>query len=155
LDYYDRLKGKAYFTDPSTWKQRDDGKTDKIIGYYAWFELLNGFLKEYYMTKDEVRKHGKTYSKAFNFKDSVWQLNFDAMGRKTVLKNLLRTYGKLGRGSNLDKAMKIDQGFTEDLETNEVKYFDNPESNDTIEGEVIESQEAFDENTLDDEFRNG
>lgn len=156
LAYHDSLKGKTYFTEPQYWTQRENGEVNKVVGYFAYFELLNGFSKEYYMTKNEVRKHAKTYSKSYSYKDSVWQTNFDAMGKKTVLKNLLRTYGKLGKGSNLDKAIQVDSGFVEDLEGNEVKYYDNPENKDSIEGEVVgaaEVSEAFDENNLDDEFR--
>lgn len=160
LDYNDSLRGKTYFTKPEAWKQREAGETKKIVGYFAYFELLNGFSKEYYMTKNEVRTHAKTYSKSFNYKDSVWQVNFDAMGKKTVLKNLLRSYGKLGKGSNLDKALQVDQGFVEDLDNENVKYYDNPQNKDEfldkngedviLEGEVVE---VFDENNLDDDFR--
>lgn len=157
LQYYDSLRGVAYFTLPESWKQRDNGEFNKIIGYFAYFELLNGFSKEYYMTKQEVQAHGKKYSKSFNFRDSVWQSNFDAMGKKTVLKNLLRNFGKLGKGSNLDKAIQADQGFVDDLNDDKIKYYDNPLNKDSldsdtnvIEGEVVE---VYDETNVEDEFR--
>jgi recombination protein RecT len=151
--YYDYLRGKAYFTEQTEWKQREAGETKKIVGYYACFELLNGFYKELFMSKPDVLIHAKTYSKSINFKDSVWKTNPDAMGRKTVLKNLLRSYGKLGKGSMLSKALEVDQGFVEDLDTEDPKYYDNPSvEGDYIEGEVIEATD-FDENNLDDEFK--
>lgn len=154
LSYHDSLRGKTYFTEPEDWKQREAGKTNKVIGYFAYFELLNGFSKELYMTKSEVTTHAKKYSRSFNYKDSVWQLNFDSMGKKTVLKNLLRTYGKLGRNSNLDIAINNDQGFVENLDTEKVKYYDNPNSDDDITIIDAETTETFDESDLDDEFKN-
>jgi recombination protein RecT len=151
LLYHDYLKGKTYFTEQEAWKQRDNGDSNKIVGYFAYFELLNGFSKELYMSKSDVLKHAKQYSKSYTFKDSVWKSNFDAMGCKTVLKKLIRSYGKLGRGSNIDTALKVDQGFTENLDINDPKYYDNPnadEPENVIEGEVV-----FDQNNLDDEFK--
>lgn len=150
LLYHDYVKGKTYFTNQENWKQRQNGEVKKIVGYYSYFELLNGFHKEMYMSKSEVKIHAKTYSKSFNFKDSVWQSNFDAMGKKTVLKSILRNFGKLGKGS-LQKALEVDQGFVEDLDDSNINYYDNPASQDDfIQGEVVEE---FDENNLDDEFK--
>ena len=37
-------------------------KSDKEVGYFAYVELLNGFSKTLYMTKDDVLKHAKKYS---------------------------------------------------------------------------------------------
>lgn len=68
---------------------------DKIIGYYAYFRLLNGFEKEIYMSVEDVTAHGKKYSKTFNFDKSSWKTQPDAMGRKTTIKRLLTRYGIL------------------------------------------------------------
>jgi recombination protein RecT len=38
-------------------------KSDVIVGYAAYFELLNGFQKTYFMTKKQVEVHAKKYSK--------------------------------------------------------------------------------------------
>lgn len=70
-----------------------EAKSDAIVGYYAYFELLNGFHKKVYWTKEEVTKHAKKYSKAF-FK-GPWQDEFDKMAMKTVLANMLKAWGPM------------------------------------------------------------
>jgi len=69
--------------------------SDKVIGYFAYIEMLNGFSKTLYMTKDAVEAHGKRYSASFGFNNSPWKKEFDGMALKTVLKNLLGHYGFL------------------------------------------------------------
>lgn len=65
--------------------------SDKAIGYFAYFELLNGFKKAVYWTREKAEAHGKKYSKAFG--NGPWQTDFDAMACKTVLRQLLSKYG--------------------------------------------------------------
>ena len=67
--------------------------SDAVVGYYGYFELLNGFKKSVYWTKDEVTKHAKKYSKAFNA--GPWQAEFDKMAEKTVLSNMLKKWGPM------------------------------------------------------------
>ena len=38
-------------------------KSDKVIGYFCYFELLNGFSKTHYMTVEQMAEHAKRYSK--------------------------------------------------------------------------------------------
>ena len=96
--------------------------SDKIIGYVAFFRLLNGFEKCYYMTKEEVEKHARMYSKSFNNKDGQWSKNFDAMALKTVLKLLLSKYGILS--IEMQSAIQKDQSIIKDLEGQEIDYID-------------------------------
>lgn len=70
-------------------------KSDVIIGYFAHIELLNGFSKTLYMTKEKVVAHAQKYSKSYNTDFSPWKTEFDAMAKKTVLRNLLSHYGFL------------------------------------------------------------
>jgi recombination protein RecT len=92
IKFFNPLTGEIEFTEPDTWKQRDEGKTDKVVGYYFWFKLTNGFSKGIYWTKTRCEKHAKQYSKAYNYdlsngkKESIWSKNFDAAGMKTVVK---------------------------------------------------------------------
>jgi len=65
------------------------------IGYFAFFETLNGFRKCLCWTKEEVEVHAKRFSKSYSGKSSPWQTDFDAMAIKTVLKALLSKYGML------------------------------------------------------------
>ena len=68
-------------------------KSDAVVGYYGYFELLNGFKKSVYWTKEEVTKHAKKYSKAFH--NGPWQEEFDKMAKKTVLANMLKAWGPM------------------------------------------------------------
>lgn len=69
--------------------------SDTVVGYFAYIELLNGFAKTLYMTKDAVTAHAKRFSASFNASSSPWKTDFDAMAIKTVLRNLLGHYGYL------------------------------------------------------------
>ena len=68
---------------------------EAVAGYFAYMRLSNGFEKTLFWTKDRVLAHGKKYSRSFSGKSSPWQTDFDAMARKTVLKQLLSTYAPL------------------------------------------------------------
>lgn len=70
-----------------------EAKSDKIVGYFAYIETVNGFRKPLYWTKEKVLEHAKRYSKSFSSKNSAWQSNFDEMALKTMLRNLLSKYG--------------------------------------------------------------
>jgi recombination protein RecT len=89
------------------------GKTsDLVVGYLAYFRLINGFEKYYYMSKEEVGTHAKKYSKSYESKFSKWQQDFDAMALKTVLKMLLSKYGILSIG--METAIQADQAMIKD-----------------------------------------
>lgn len=68
-----------------------EATSSKAVGYFAYFELLNGFKKAIYWTREKVAAHGQRYSKAFG--NGPWQTDFDAMACKTVLRQLLSKYG--------------------------------------------------------------
>lgn len=70
-------------------------KSDVVVGFFAYIEMLNGFSKTLYMTKEQVTAHAKKYSKSYNTANTPWQTEFDAMAIKTVLRNLLSHYGFL------------------------------------------------------------
>jgi recombination protein RecT len=81
----DRLTGKIVLNG------RRNG--NDVIGYCAYFKLLNGFEKYLYMTSEEVTDHAKKFSKSYDNDKSIWKINFDAMAKKTVLKALISKYG--------------------------------------------------------------
>lgn len=70
-------------------------KSDKVVGYFAYMELINGFEKAIFWTKDQVVEHGKKFSKSYNSNSSPWKSDFDAMAKKTLLKSLISKYGPL------------------------------------------------------------
>jgi len=85
-------------------------KSETVIGYFAHFELLNGFSKTLYMTKERVTAHAAKYSKSYSFNGSPWKNEFDAMALKTVLRNLLSKYGYL----SVEMANAIETDVDED-----------------------------------------
>lgn len=86
---YNPITGECRFVDDfSACKFRNEGKTDKIIGYYAWFRLRSGFTKELYMSKAEINNHAQKYSQSYRYdindgkQSSRWSTDFDAMAKK-------------------------------------------------------------------------
>lgn len=88
-------EGETVRNDRITGMVQIDGKpkSEKVIGYFAYFQLLNGFEKCVYWTREKVLSHAQRYSKSFSQNGSTWQTNFDAMALKTVLRNILSKYG--------------------------------------------------------------
>ena len=117
---YNPITGECQFvTEFSACEQRNNGETDKIVGYYAWFRLKSGFTKELYMSKNEVLNHAKKYSQSYRYdlndnkNSSKWSTDFDAMALKTVIKLLLSKWGILS--IEMQKAIQDDQKtFDED-----------------------------------------
>ncbi len=83
---YDKLTGEIEL-DPTA------RISDKKVGYFAFFETLNGFRKTLYMTTEEIEAHAKRFSKTYGRANSPWATDFDAMALKTVLRLLLSKYG--------------------------------------------------------------
>ena len=106
---------------------RGTKKSDKVVGYVAYFELVNGFSKMVYMTKEEMLQHAMTYSKAYQYDKrngksaSVWTTNFEAMGLKTVIKQLISKYGIMSidmQGLALSEALSADKEYDHLAEQN-------------------------------------
>lgn len=97
-----------------------------VVGFYAYFTLLNGFEKSYYLTKDQITHHAKKYSQSFKKNQGVWaegEDGFNAMAKKTALKLLLAGYGPLS--IEMQTAVKVDQAVIQDENAEEVLYVDN------------------------------
>jgi recombination protein RecT len=93
----------------------DGEKTsDKVVGYFAYIEMLNGFSKTLYMTKEKVEAYGKKYSKTYG--NGPWKTEFDTMAIKTVLRSLLSKYGFL----SIDMANAMSSDIENDTITDEV-----------------------------------
>ena len=80
-----------------------------VVGYAAYFSLTNGMEKTCYWTKEAVIKHAKKYSQAYSSSFSPWQDKdqFDAMAKKTVLKNTLSKWGIMS--IEMETAQLVDQ----------------------------------------------
>lgn len=89
-------------------------KSDKIVGYFCYFELLNGFSKTLYVSVEDMANYALRYSPSFKGKNKPqvedlikaaqtnqastkvgWEGNFNDMGLKTVVRRLLSKYGYL------------------------------------------------------------
>lgn len=108
---------------------RTQGREDKIVGYLAYFELLNGFEKILYKSVHEIDAHAKKFSKTFDFKGGVWQTNREAMRRKTVLKELISKWGVMSvdyQMQPMQRALVQDQAIFESMEDDQAHYIDNP-----------------------------
>lgn len=74
-------------------KLSSERKSDKVVGYFAYFRLINGFERSEYWSYEEVHEHAKKYSKSYGSSYSPWKTAEHKMGKKTVIKSLLSTYG--------------------------------------------------------------
>ena len=120
-----------------------DKTSDKVMGYFCYFELLNGFSKTLYMTVEQMATHAKRYSKGLKKESTIeslmslanlpfsdnktvgWLGNFHGMAIKTVIRILLSKYGYLS--VEMQQAFEHDsEGAEEATETTavEVKQFD-------------------------------
>ncbi|EAD6849642.1 recombinase RecT [Listeria monocytogenes] len=102
----------------------DATESDEVIGYCGYFRLINGFEKTVYWTKAEVEAHKKKFSKS----GMVWNSDWDAMAKKTVLRNLLSKWGILS--IDMQTAVTSDEADPQELK----------EVTDISEQEIIEAQ---------------
>ena len=138
-----------------------------VVGYYAAFELINGFKKEIYWSKEKMLAHADRYSSAFSLNakggkypkvsyqdyldgkypakaewlySSFWYKDFDGMAEKTMLRQLISKWGVMS--IDLQRAFTSDMGVLN--ESGEVKYVDNlPEDPaETAETEIAEKANA-------------
>lgn len=131
--YEGQLVKKNKFTGEYVFDE-DAKSSDKVIGYMAYFRLVNGFEKTAYMTIEEVDAHAKAYSQSYKRGFGVWKDNFDVMARKTVLKLLLAKYAP--KSIEMQQAIIFDQATVkgdltkEDavIEDADIQYVDNSET---------------------------
>ena len=111
----------------------------ETIGYYGFFELINGFRKAIYWPKKKMEKHAERYSAGYRAHKgyTFWEKDFDAMACKTIYRQLL----KLAPMSiDMQKAMVDDMAviredgsrdYVDGLETDEVPQLADPDKADT------------------------
>jgi recombination protein RecT len=124
---------------------------EKVVGYFAFMRLANGFEKTVFWTKERVQAHGKKYSQSFSSKYSPWQSDFDAMARKTVLKHMLSTYAPLS--TELQEAIVTDNEDSKLSEAKETKDItpQEPENLSDLLGAPEEVKETKDVTPLKDD----
>ena len=65
------------------------------VGYYATFELTNGFRKALYWSRAKMENHALKYSNGYKAKKgfTFWEKDFDGMAFKTMLRQLISKWG--------------------------------------------------------------
>lgn len=106
--------------------------SDEVIGYVGFFELLNGFKKTVYWTKQEIESHRIKNAKGYDKEklSGAWVDNYDSMAIKTVLRNMLSKWGLL--------SVEIQSAITSDE-----KVFRVDENNDLIEETDLSDMEPL------------
>jgi recombination protein RecT len=125
----DRLTGEIEFD----WLDDAEREKKHVIGYVAYFELLNGYQQTLYMSKAEVEAHAKKYSQTYKQGFGVWKDNFDAMARKTLIKRILNQFAPLS--VDMAKAMEYDQADANG------RYPDNADRVEIVDAEIGSSEE--------------
>lgn len=146
INVIDVHEGELVKWDPLTEEMKIDFNqkvSDKVIGYAAYFELLNGFKKAEYWDMQRILEHKNKFSKS----DFGWNKDFNAMARKTVLRNLLNHWGILS--IQMQNGMSADLAATEDsaaeaplLITDDGEIIDLEALQETAEPETGESNGA-------------
>lgn len=109
----DPFKGKYEFQEART--------SDKVIGYFAYIETVNGFEKGEYWSFEKTQAHGKRFSKQFH---KLWTTDPHAMGKKTVLKMLISKWTELSVDTKMQAALISDQAVINNAENLDVNYVD-------------------------------
>lgn len=95
--------------------------SDKVIGFMAYIQLINGFEKTIYWSDAEVKAHALKYSQAYKKGYGPWKDTYEAMALKTVLKRLIVKY--CPKSTDLQNAINDDQRVFSD--SPEGTYADN------------------------------
>ena len=154
---YDKISGELHLDGEKT--------SNRIVGYFAFLELTNGFRKMMYMSLDDMCSYAKKYSATLrNCKMTNQQLaemaqkqaelgpgntvgwygNFNDMATKTVLRRLLSKYGYLS--IEMQTAMTVDDVPTAEAQRDE--EFAEAKNVITVNadtGEVVNTEEVHDE----------
>ena len=138
---YDPIEDEYVFkpeTDPS---KREELPT---IGYYAYFDLVNGLRKALYWSKEQMEAHAKRYSASYRngWSSSIWKTDFDKMAMKTMLRQLIGRFGTMS--VEMQTAYTADQAvLDEDLNPSYVDNVpDEPEKAVDVYAEAVEVVDA-------------
>lgn len=139
-----------------------DKISEKVEGYFAHFETINGFRKTLFMSLSDMANYALKYSPTFkrNTKDNPlptvdalcdmanyqaingptgkvgWEGDFNSMAIKTVLRRLLGKYGYLS--IEMMNAMSEDEGDTPSEQRDE----ENAESKPVFDAQAVEEAQA-------------
>ena len=130
-------------------------KSDKVVGFFAYFETTNGFKKSAYWSIEKITSHAIRYNpecKKAGKLVGVWSSHFEERATATVLKHLIKNYGIMsiemqGIASALDETTSEElasQEIAANANTQEIGFTDvtgqdktSCEAVDTTTGEVL------------------
>ena len=135
LEYFDPLNEDIKINMKiENWDEREALPT---VGYYAFFELTNGFRKALYWSKAQMESHALKYSPGYKAKKgyTFWEKDFDTMAYKTLLRQLISRWGimsiEMQNAFEGDMAVINEDGTKDYVETD----------SDFIDADVIEIPE--------------
>lgn len=121
LEYFDPLNEDIKINlMVEDWNAREQAET---VGYYAFFELTNGFRKAIYWSKEQMEAHAMKYSKGYQAKKgyTFWEKDFDGMAYKTMLRQLISKWGimsiEMMSAMDSDMAVINDDGTKDYVDT--------------------------------------
>lgn len=140
LEYFDPLNEEIKINlMVDKWDERESIET---IGYYAMFELNNGFKKAIYWSKKQMENHAIKYSPGYKkdrekgWKYTFWSKDFDGMAFKTMLRQLISKWGIMS--IDMQNAFEHDMTYTDEAgnshyaeETEEPVIIEKPQPEDT------------------------
>jgi recombination protein RecT len=111
LVYFDPLEEEIKISLIDDEEERENAAT---IGYYAAFELVNGFRKAMYWPRKKMESHALRYSMGYKAKKgyTFWEKDFDAMACKTMLRQLIGKWGIMS--IDIQQAFEGDQAVIDD-----------------------------------------
>lgn len=129
-------------------------KSDKIVGYFCYFELLNGFSKTLYVSVEDMAAYAKRYSPSIGKNTTIeqliskandgivskkvgWEGNFNDMALKTTIRRLLSKYGYL--------SVEMQNALSKDVEEQEMAS-----RNDIIEEQANKQAITIDESSYEE-----
>lgn len=142
LESYDPLNEEIKVNLIDDEEKREKAKT---IGYYAYFEYLNGFRKAMYWSREKMEAHAQKYSKGYAAHKgyTFWEKDFDAMACKTMLRQLISKWGIMS--IDMQTAYLADEGaMSKDVgDFGTVDYVDTDATETTVPapGEVVQEPE--------------
>lgn len=118
-----------------------DAKKRKITHVYCVVKMKSGGHIFDVMSRDEIEEHKKRYSHAAKRKDSVWEKEWEAMAKKTVIRKTLKL---VPQSPDLRMAVTMDEraevGMEQKLEPNFEIIDAEPESESEVLKEKLEAQ---------------